>query len=144
MITNFLCCFTFCQLCSKGIFNRIVNPKEEVKIEEETRDHFDALAPKRNTKPQRSEYSSTYTNVLNSINGVINPKYAQFHLLEKDTQKLVYNGSKAAEEFMETEYYSDLNCIDRQHHRTGTWFIKVENTYGVSFSVVPDACLDIW
>ncbi|KAL2486378.1 maternal effect [Abeliophyllum distichum] len=116
-----------------------LSKEEEVKIEEETRDHFDDLAPKRHTKPQRSEYSSTYTDALNSINGVINPEYAQFQLLEKDSQKLVYNGSKAAEEFMETEYYSDLNCIDKQHHRTGTGFIKVENTNGVSFSVTPDA-----
>lgn len=32
-------------------------------------------------------------------------------------QRLSYNGrSEAAEEFIETEYYKDLNCIDKQHH----------------------------
>lgn len=31
-------------------------------------------------------------------------------------QKLVYNGSEAREEFVETEYYKDLNCVDKHHH----------------------------
>ncbi|CAI9759139.1 unnamed protein product [Fraxinus pennsylvanica] len=119
-----------------------LSKEEEVKIEEETRDHFDALAPKRHTKPQRSEYSSTYTDAQNSINGVNNPEYDEFQRLEKDPQKLVYKGSKPAEEFIETEYYSDLNCIDKQHHKTGTGFINVENTNGVSFSIVPDSATE--
>ena len=31
-------------------------------------------------------------------------------------QKLVYSGSEVPEEFVETEYYQDLSCIDKQHH----------------------------
>lgn len=32
-------------------------------------------------------------------------------------QKIVSKGSsKAADEFVETEYYQDLNCADKQHH----------------------------
>ncbi|CAA2959662.1 Hypothetical predicted protein [Olea europaea subsp. europaea] len=119
-----------------------LSKEEEVKIEEETRDYFDGLAPKRHTKPQRSEYSSAYTDTLNSINDVNNPEYAEFQRLEKETQKLVYEGSKPAEEFMETEYYNDLNCIDKQHHRTGAGFIQGENTNGVSFSIAPDSAAE--
>lgn len=31
-------------------------------------------------------------------------------------QKLVYTGTEATDEFVETEYYKDLNCVDKQHH----------------------------
>lgn len=32
-------------------------------------------------------------------------------------QKLVYNGEgRVSEEFVATEYYEDLNCVDKQHH----------------------------
>lgn len=31
-------------------------------------------------------------------------------------QKLVCEGGKAGEEFVETEYYRDLGCVGKQHH----------------------------
>lgn len=31
-------------------------------------------------------------------------------------QKIVYNGKEVTEEFVETEYYKDLNCVDKEHH----------------------------
>lgn len=31
-------------------------------------------------------------------------------------QKLVHKGNQVAEEFVETEYYKDLGCVDKQHH----------------------------
>ncbi|KAI9195988.1 hypothetical protein LWI28_020055 [Acer negundo] len=108
---------------------------EEAKIEGETRDYFDKLAPKRHTKPQRSEYSSKYVDALarddddddDDDNKDFNTEIARFQRLENDTQKLVYNGSKVTEEFVETQYYKDLNCVDKQHHTTGTGFIKMED-----------------
>ncbi|KAM7496481.1 hypothetical protein LguiA_020895 [Lonicera macranthoides] len=115
-----------------------LSKEEEVKIEEATREHFDGLAPKRHSKPQRSEYSSNYTDTLSQEqdDGVI-PEYLEFQHLENDSQKLVYNGSQAGEEFVETEYYKDLNGIDKQHHTTGTGFIKMENTKGTAFNLEP-------
>ncbi|KAI4306659.1 hypothetical protein L6164_029917 [Bauhinia variegata] len=100
---------------------------EEAKIEAETREYFDGVAPKRHTKPQRSDYASQYVDALSTNDGST-PEMLQFQRLENDpqAQKLVYNGSKVAEEFVETEYYSDLNKVDKQHHTTGTGFIKVE------------------
>ncbi|KAK1588914.1 hypothetical protein Q3G72_028553 [Acer saccharum] len=107
-----------------------LSKEEEVKIEGETRDYFDKLAPKRHTKPQRSEYSSKYVDALardDDDNNDFNTEIARFQRLENDTQKLVYNGNKVTEEFVETEYYKDLNCVDKQHHTTGTGFIKMED-----------------
>lgn len=31
-------------------------------------------------------------------------------------QKLACDGHEVAEEYVETEYYKDLRCIDKQHH----------------------------
>lgn len=31
-------------------------------------------------------------------------------------QKLVCEGGKAGDEFVETEYYKDLGCVGKQHH----------------------------
>ncbi|CAK9139428.1 unnamed protein product [Ilex paraguariensis] len=117
-----------------------LSKEEEAKIEGETREHFNGLAPRRHTKPQRSEYSSNYTDVLsNGDDNGVTPEYAEFQRLENVSQKLVYNGSEVAEEFVETEYYKDLNGIDKQHHTTGTGFIKAENTNGESLRLAPDS-----
>lgn len=44
-------------------------------------------------------------------------------------QKFVYNaGSKsndADEEFIETEYYKDLNCVDKHHHTVPLSFVII-------------------
>ncbi|KAF8402714.1 hypothetical protein HHK36_010802 [Tetracentron sinense] len=117
--------------------------EEETKVEEETREYFDGLAPKRHTKPQRSEYSSHYVDALSNPDQIntdsVTPEFAKFQHLENDPQKLVYNGCEATEEYVETEYYKDLNCINKQHHTTGTGFIMVENANGNCFSLTPDS-----
>ena len=116
--------------------------EEESKLEEKTRQYFDGEAPKRHTKPQRSEYSTTYVDSL-TVNGFI-PELAEFQRLEGDPQgqKLIFSGSEATEEFVKTEYYKDLNCIDKQHHRTGTGFIKVDASNKQSFSIAPNGLSD--
>ncbi|KAK9168231.1 hypothetical protein Syun_000371 [Stephania yunnanensis] len=116
-----------------------LSQEEEAKIEEETRDYFDDLAPKRHSKPQRSEHSSQYSDSLS--NDALIPELTKFeHLESEDHKKLVYNGSEATEEFVETEYYKDLNCVGKQHHTTGTGFISMGSSNGRScFSLVPDS-----
>nr|GMD14119.1 Maternal effect embryo arrest 59 [Ipomoea batatas] len=118
-----------------------LSAQEEAAMEEATRKHFDALAPNRHSKPQRSDYSSTYTDTYS--NGVHRdgeiPELLQFQRLEKDQQKLCYSEGKLREEFVETEYYKDLNCVDKQHHTTGTGFIEVEGALRNSFKIEPDS-----
>ncbi|KAE8693069.1 mitochondrial uncoupling protein 2-like [Hibiscus syriacus] len=110
--------------------------EEETRMEEQTREYFHDKAPKRHTKPQRSEYSSNYVDAVAA--GDIT-EYLEFQRLENDPQKIVYNGSEVRDEFVETEYYKDLNCVDKHHHTTGTGFIKVDNTNGRNFSLEPDS-----
>ncbi|XP_074268043.1 uncharacterized protein LOC141591563 [Silene latifolia] len=116
-----------------------LSAEEEGRIEEETREHFDGLAPKRHTKPQRSEYSSNYVDVNSTAEKII-PEYAEFQRLENDQEKLESkNEGNVTEEFVETEYYKDLNCVDKQHHTTGTGFIKMEDGNGQVYGIAPDS-----
>lgn len=59
--------------------------EEASKIEGETRDYFDGIAPQRHAKPQRSEYSAKYNDAQfdGHENDVI-PEYLEFQHLEKD------------------------------------------------------------
>ncbi|KMT05134.1 hypothetical protein BVRB_7g172830 isoform B [Beta vulgaris subsp. vulgaris] len=115
-----------------------LSKEEEEKIAEETKEHFDGLAPKRHTKPQRSEYSSNYVDANNTATLI--PEYVEFQRLENDPQE-VNNGSQVSEEFTETDYYKDLNCVDKQHHTTGKGFIKMENDNGEKYYISPDTDL---
>ncbi|XP_048504366.1 uncharacterized protein LOC104900015 isoform X2 [Beta vulgaris subsp. vulgaris] len=115
-----------------------LSKEEEEKIAEETKEHFDGLAPKRHTKPQRSEYSSNYVDANNTATLI--PEYVEFQRLENDPQE-VNDGSQVSEEFTETDYYKDLNCVDKQHHTTGKGFIKMENDNGEKYYISPDTDL---
>ncbi|KAL8146061.1 hypothetical protein AgCh_003984 [Apium graveolens] len=118
--------------------------EEASKIEGETRDYFDGIAPHRHAKPQRSEYSSKYNDAqFDGHEKDAIPEYLEFQHLEKDDpQKLVYKGTEVAEEFVETEYYKDLTGVDKQHHTTGTGFIKMDSSSGKSFSLDSDSITD--
>ncbi|PIA54444.1 hypothetical protein AQUCO_00900766v1 [Aquilegia coerulea] len=70
-----------------------VSLEEERKIEEKTREQFDAIAPKRHTKPQRSDYSSDYSDSQRNFDRDINiPELIKFQHLESDDPQvyLVY------------------------------------------------------
>ncbi|XP_028246187.1 uncharacterized protein LOC114423572 [Glycine soja] len=123
-----------------------LSAEEEATIEAKTRDYFDGVAPQRHTKPQRSEYSAQYVDAFSNAHHSSSssssssiPEFMQFQRLENDPQekKLEYNGSQVPEEFVETEYYQDLNSVDKHHHTTGTGFIKVEKN-GNDFHIEPD------
>ncbi|KAM7256857.1 hypothetical protein ACFE04_012598 [Oxalis oulophora] len=120
--------------------------EEEARIEDETRGYFDGLAPKRHTKPQRSEYSTNYVDALahndgeTETNNDPSPELLHFQDLQAHSQKLDYDGNEVPEEFVETEYYKDLNCVDKQHHTTGTGFIEMEG--GKHFSLKPETDTD--
>ena len=50
-------------------------------------------------------------------------KWVFFFSVLSSMQKLVYSGSEVTEEFAETDYYKDLNCIDKQHHTVSIFLI---------------------
>ena len=102
--------------------------EKQEQIEQKVKENFDAAAPKRHTKPQRSEYASQYTDKLfpqDSHDQQI-PEYTKFQELESHKDELIQSGDSPVEEFMETHYYQDLSDIDKEHHTTGSGFIRVE------------------
>lgn len=106
-------------------------PKEEEnRIEEETREYFEGITPQRHTKPNRSEYSSSYKDQILPSDSNSIPELNKLQELESHPDKLECHNSHPSEEYVETGYYDDLNCVDRQHHKTGTGFIKVEKSDG--------------
>lgn len=83
--------------------------EEEAKKEEETREYFDGIAPKRHTKPQRSDYSTQYVDAL-PTNGFI-PEYVEFQRLETDPQVgfFFFFGGELCVKFMRNYVYN--NCL---------------------------------
>ncbi|KAJ4951718.1 hypothetical protein NE237_028550 [Protea cynaroides] len=68
-----------------------LSEEEAAKTWEETRCHFDELAPKRHAKSQRSEYSSQYTDTLgNSLDFI--PELVRFQQLENDPRNWFTRG----------------------------------------------------
>ncbi|KAG1337771.1 UPF0176-like protein [Cocos nucifera] len=112
-------------------------PEEAAKIEAEARAYFQGIAPKRHSKPSRSEYSTVYSDALTPSDEDYIPEIDKLRDLQADPQKLVCDGGEVVEEYVETEYYKELNCIDKQHHTTGTGFIKVEKSNGSGIDLGP-------
>lgn len=65
-------------------------PNEEAKREEEAREYFDGIAPKRHSKPTRSEYSTLYQDALagDDVGHGPAPELSKFQQLE--TQSMVF------------------------------------------------------
>uniref|UniRef100_A0A0D9WH68 Uncharacterized protein n=1 Tax=Leersia perrieri TaxID=77586 RepID=A0A0D9WH68_9ORYZ len=110
-------------------------PEEASRVEAEVRGYFDSLAPRRPSKPPRSDPSDAGGEGGSEADGDL-PELRRLRDLEAKPQKLVLDGGDVnVEEYVETRYYDGLNCIDKQHHTTGTGFIKVERPNGNSFNV---------
>ncbi|KAL6841457.1 hypothetical protein ACP4OV_028600 [Aristida adscensionis] len=116
-------------------------PDEAARVEAEVRGYFDSVAPRRPAKPPRSDPSEEDAAAAAATDAGSDdpPELRKLRDLEaRQPQKLVMNGGGDAdggEEYVETRYYDGLNCIDKQHHTTGTGFIKVERANGGSFNV---------
>uniref|UniRef100_A0A0E0L383 Uncharacterized protein n=1 Tax=Oryza punctata TaxID=4537 RepID=A0A0E0L383_ORYPU len=128
-------------------------PEEAARVEAEVRGYFDSMAPRRPSKPPRSDPSDAGeggSSEADADGGDDLPELCRLRDLEAKPQvdapfvrpcgiqKLVLDcGDVNGEEYVETQYYNGLNCIDKQHHTTGTGFIKVERPSGNSFNVTP-------
>lgn len=66
-----------------------LSAEEEASIEAQTREYFDGAAPKRHTKPQRSEYSTKYVDGFSNGHDSSAPEFIQFQRLENDPQEKV-------------------------------------------------------
>lgn len=131
--------------------------EEESRIEGETREYFEGITPQRHTKPSRSEYSSSYKDQILPSDSNSIPELNKLQELESHPdvsaysmthqivvmsspisvtehfvcidwfQKLECHNSHPSEEYVETGYYDDLNCVDKQHHKVSArlWVVTV-------------------
>ncbi|XP_061341993.1 uncharacterized protein LOC133288284 [Gastrolobium bilobum] len=103
----------------------VLDADEQVRIANQIRAQFDALAPKRPIKPNRSEPEHEHT--VDSTVSVHNiPELHKFQSLQSRSHDILSAEGfvDAQDEFVETQYYKELASIDKQHHATGSGFIK--------------------
>lgn len=109
----------------------ILDEQQQWQIAEKIKSHFESLAPKRHRKPPRSENPDDHYDVEEGEDDPydeIPPELKKYQELKSLSQSLFVrkNGELLPEEFVETDYYKDLNAIDKVHHPTGDAFIKLD------------------
>lgn len=107
--------------------DEVLNTEEQIKITNQIKAQFDALTPKRPIKPNRSE-PETQQNPVDSTFSSHNipPELEKLQSLQSNSQTILSSKGlvDAQDEFVETKYYQELLSIDKQHHTTGSGFIK--------------------
>ncbi|EXB59541.1 hypothetical protein L484_009299 [Morus notabilis] len=108
--------------------DEVLDSDQQLKITSQIRAQFDSMAPKRPTKPNRSEpdLSLSPSPVETTIDQTI-PELDKLRSLQAQSQVVISDegDTTVTEEFVETQYYRELDSIDKQHHTTGSGFIKV-------------------
>ncbi|XP_042508783.1 uncharacterized protein LOC122084538 [Macadamia integrifolia] len=118
--------------------DEVVEAEEQLRIASKIKDHFDSMAPKRPIKPNRSEPdSSSSFSTVSSLDEENVPEYHKFLSLKSQQSDPIFSegSSSVQEEFVETPYYKDLISIDKQHHTTGSGFIRVGESFGDGYGL---------
>nr|AFK36868.1 unknown [Medicago truncatula] len=118
--------------------DEVLNTEEQIKITNQVKAQFDALTPKRPIKPNRSE-PETQQNLVDSTFPSHNiQELEKLQSLQSNSQTILSSKGlvDTQDEFVETKYYQELLSIDKQHHTTGSGFIKAvkdgdEGEYGI-------------
>ncbi|TKY70619.1 hypothetical protein E2542_SST06910 [Spatholobus suberectus] len=108
--------------------DEILDAEEQLRIANQIRAQFDALEPKRPIKPNRSEPDAVAQHPVDPTVSVHNiPELHKFQSLQSRSHAVISSAGvvDAQDEFVETLYYTELASIDKQHHTTGSGFIKV-------------------
>ncbi|KAL2651957.1 hypothetical protein R1flu_020085 [Riccia fluitans] len=106
-----------------------MSPEEKVIHEQQLKEFLQSTTPVRALKPSRSEASE----LLQAIGAeepveVSKAELERFKALEAENDRLNTEGGTVNDDsYIETEYYDDLNAVDKSaHHETGTGFIKTD------------------
>ncbi|KAI3451971.1 hypothetical protein Pfo_008636 [Paulownia fortunei] len=106
--------------------DEVLDAAQQLLIYNQVRAQFDSLAPKRPVKPNRSEPSSISPTISTPDKDIHFPELQKLRSLQYESQALFSQTTGLEqEEFVETRYYKALDSIDKQHHTTGSGFIKV-------------------
>jgi len=104
--------------------DEVLDPHHQLLIADQIRSRFESLNPKRPTKPDRSDPDSSLPPAPEHDGAI--PEFDKLQSLRSQAQPAIPNGGQnlIEEEFVETSYYDELISIDKQHHTTGTGFIR--------------------
>ncbi|KAL2906357.1 Meiotically up-regulated gene 60 protein [Bienertia sinuspersici] len=112
--------------------DEVVDPQHQVQITDKVKAQFESMAPKRPIKPNRSEPDAHAASLGHQPNNSQQPIPELQNLLSLNSTHHQVTGEEwvEQEEFVETQYYKQLESIDKQHHTTGTGFIKATKEGG--------------
>ncbi|GMI68800.1 maternal effect embryo arrest 59 [Hibiscus trionum] len=109
--------------------DEVLDADQQHQITSQVRAQFDSMVPKRPTKPNRSEPDSAPTTVSNLPSDVDRtiPELHKLRSLQSQSHVKISEGGITVEqdEFVETEYYREMNSVGKEHHTTGSGFIRV-------------------
>ncbi|XP_058227912.1 uncharacterized protein LOC131336189 [Rhododendron vialii] len=108
----------------------VLDDNEQARIANQVKAQFDAIAPKRPTKPNRSESDSTAPPAPPSDQDVPLPEFEKLRSLQSQSQVIFSGANAGQDEFVETQYYKQLDSVDKEHHTIGTGFIRVSSSGG--------------
>ncbi|KAE8671453.1 hypothetical protein F3Y22_tig00111947pilonHSYRG00005 [Hibiscus syriacus] len=129
--------------------DEVLDADQQQQITDQVRAQFDSMVPKRPTKPNRSEpdlASATASNLPSHFDQTL-PELDKLRSLQSQSHVKISEGGVSVEqdEFVETEYYREMNSIEKEHHTTGSGFIRVmkgggeANEYGIQLGNGQDA-----
>ncbi|KAF5738234.1 hypothetical protein HS088_TW13G01130 [Tripterygium wilfordii] len=125
--------------------DEVLDPDQQLKLANQVRAQFESLAPKRPTKPSRSESDSAPSKTSADLSSLDHAIPELDKLLSLQNQSLVVFAvegyDSVQDEFVETRYYQELKSIDQQHHTIGTGFIRMvgdedKNRFAIQFREV--------
>uniref|UniRef100_A0A2P2ILW5 Uncharacterized protein LOC105112829 isoform X2 n=2 Tax=Rhizophora mucronata TaxID=61149 RepID=A0A2P2ILW5_RHIMU len=118
--------------------DEVLDADAQHQITNQIRAQFESMAPKRPSKPSRSESDTTAPPEPSGLYNVEEnniPELDKLRSLQSQSRVVFLDEgtNMVQDEFVETQYYKELDSIDKQHHTTGSGFIRVareENGYG--------------
>ncbi|XP_054810301.1 uncharacterized protein LOC129311854 [Prosopis cineraria] len=113
--------------------DEVLDANEQERIANQIREQFDSLAPKRPVKPNRSEPDpDAQLDLSSTVLSHSIPELLKFQSFQSQPHAVFSDEAPkdVPDEFVETQYYKELTSIDKQHHTTGSGFIRVESLGG--------------
>ncbi|XVF17595.1 hypothetical protein REPUB_Repub10bG0137100 [Reevesia pubescens] len=101
--------------------DEVLDADQQQQITNQVRAQFDSLAPKRPTKPNRSEPDLATTTTTSNLPPVVNqniPEFDKLRSLQSQSHVKISVGGDTVvhDEFLETQYYREMDSIDKEHH----------------------------
>ncbi|XP_057815199.1 uncharacterized protein LOC131028847 isoform X1 [Cryptomeria japonica] len=118
--------------------DEMIDVQQQMRIAAEVQYQFDAMAPKRHRKPDRSERSDEADGHVEDPydEDQIIPELIKFQELRSRGFQPVFVSAKGEilpEEFVETDYYKNLIAEGKIHYTTGNGYIKLDYDGGSYF-----------